>query len=658
MGMAKDSKIDAVDEQLNYLANSMNDWEQSEHALSEAAAMLSGIAKNHSGEEDEEKQLESLKRGLDDITASIHRMNAAAREDMADVIEQTQRDNELLEAINVEPIIEGTPQSEYEAGTQSVNRPGAQSEPTTANQVKISKVKPLDDATSGMEIDKIAGLFASSNPVKKVSKVKPLEDATSGMDIDKIAGLHQEQPAKPAKKVTKVKPLEDETSGMDISKIAGLYQEQPAKTAKKVTKVKPLEDETSGMEVDKIAGLYKTSSHKEGKSAKLSKHSKASKPVETDDVFETVVTPESELTGDEFRFVAERELAANPVEWKLDESALQAFSATKETEKQNSTEEQITGAEQVSVSESAEPVSFSSEPDRTPSGGESLSMINLESDIPARAREQSQSLLSGADTAPSGESLSTISFQSDDSPAAEHSVSASFLSEESEASLQPSESILSVPDADEPQPAEMVQEEPSSEPEASAGPTDGLPNADMQISNDMFDLGVDLSDEPDYSDENIDLNVFSGSIEDAEQYNAAPENSVDLDAEYADSGSGQEMDLSNLVAAAMNDLTSRHHEPQPEQTMDSSLPDEEDYHDVPTVSNLESELKKAESEKRRSEGEEVRQQGSAGFAYALNDLNQAAAATETEDAEKRVIAQYLVHKSGEDERSYYRLVFQ
>lgn len=598
MGMAKDSKIDAVDEQLNYLANSMNDWEQSEHALSEAAAMLSGIARSHSGEEDEEKQLEALKQGLDDITASISRMNAAAREDMADVIEQTQRDNELLEAINVEPILEGTPQSEYEV----------KSEPATANQVKISKVKPLEDTTSGMDIDKIAGLFASSNQVKKVSKVKPLEDATSGMDVSKLAGLH------------------------------------------------------------------KTSSHKEGKSAKASKHSKASKPAKntSGSEFETVITPENEVAEDGFRFVAERELAANPVEWKMDESVLQAFSAAKESPKPDIPEGPVTGAEPISKPEFTDNVSFSSESNAVQSEGDSLSTIRFESENPAVEQTQAESFLSGSDTAQAEDSLSTIRFETDDSPAAESLASASFLSEDNESLLQTlPEANLSVPDTEEPQPAEMAEPSKTNSftEAADNGMANKMPGADMQISNDMFDLGIDLSDEPDYSDENIDLNVFSGSIEDAEQYNAAPENSVDLDAEYADSNLDQEMDLSNLVAAAMNDLAAgRSYEAESEeapeegvqlQTMDDSPAEEEDYNDVPTVSNIENELKKAESEKRRSEGDEVRQQESAGFAYALNEVDQAAAAAEDEEnSEKRVIAQYLVHKRGEEERSYYRLVFQ
>ncbi len=207
---------DKIDEHLNHLANSMDDWEQSEHALSEAAAMLSGISGKHIGEErGDKKQIKSLKQGLDDITASINRMNATAREDMADVIEQTQRDNDLLEAINVEPIMEGSKKSQPES--ELISGSGTQPQ----KQMKISRLKPLDDSTSGMEVEKIAELY-------------------------KVSTHH-----KPA------------------SKLAG-------------------------------------------------------------DGFETVVMPESEKTGDDFRFMVDKDIVANPIEWKMDESALRAAKAAEE----------------------------------------------------------------------------------------------------------------------------------------------------------------------------------------------------------------------------------------------------------------------------------------------------------------------------------------
>ena len=78
----------------------------------------------------------------------------------------------------------------------------------------------------------------------------------------------------------------------------------------------------------------------------------------------------------------------------------------------------------------------------------------------------------------------------------------------------------------------------------------------MEITNDMFDMGYDLDDEPQYSEENIDLSAFQGSIKDAEEINKPASDALDLDAAEAGSTSG--FDMSNLVAAAMNTLT--HHE--------------------------------------------------------------------------------------------------
>ena len=105
-------EIDEVEERLNHLANSMKDWEQSEHALSEAAAMLSHEHQQFPDEEEsgDDKPLSNLMKGLDNITRSLDRMSASAREDLADVIEQTQKSNELAEAINIMP--EPTPEPE------------------------------------------------------------------------------------------------------------------------------------------------------------------------------------------------------------------------------------------------------------------------------------------------------------------------------------------------------------------------------------------------------------------------------------------------------------------------------------------------------------------------------------------------------------------
>ena len=75
----------------------------------------------------------------------------------------------------------------------------------------------------------------------------------------------------------------------------------------------------------------------------------------------------------------------------------------------------------------------------------------------------------------------------------------------------------------------------------------------MEITNDMFDMGYDLDDEPQYSEENIDLSAFQGSIKDAEEINKPASDALDLDAAEADSTSS--FDMSNLVAAAMTTFT-------------------------------------------------------------------------------------------------------
>jgi hypothetical protein len=96
-----DRARDEVEETLNHLVNSLDPWEQPENALSEAAAMLSKEEKaSTTGVDSDEKKLKDLFERLD-ISENLDRMNAVALEDMADVIEQTQKDNELVDAIDV-----------------------------------------------------------------------------------------------------------------------------------------------------------------------------------------------------------------------------------------------------------------------------------------------------------------------------------------------------------------------------------------------------------------------------------------------------------------------------------------------------------------------------------------------------------------------------
>lgn len=103
-GETPEIERDEVEEKLTHLVNSVDPWEQSENALSEAAAMLSKEGKTSGvGVNAEEKELKDLFERLD-ISENLDRMNAVAQEDMADVIEQTQKNNELVDAIDVRTV--------------------------------------------------------------------------------------------------------------------------------------------------------------------------------------------------------------------------------------------------------------------------------------------------------------------------------------------------------------------------------------------------------------------------------------------------------------------------------------------------------------------------------------------------------------------------
>lgn len=485
---------DEIDEHLNHLANSMDDWEQSEHALSEAAAMLSGISGKHIGEErGDKKQIQSLKQGLDDITASINRMNATAREDMADVIEQTQRDNDLLEAINVEPIMEGSKKSQPES--EFISGSGTQPQ----KQMKISRLKPLDDSTSGMEVEKIAELY-------------------------KVSTHH-----KPA------------------SKLAG-------------------------------------------------------------DGFETVVMPESEKTGDDFRFMVDKDIVANPVEWKMDESALRAAKAA---------EEEKAALKAAAEAKAALKEAEKAKAEAARAEAEAANILKEIAEQNLQPQSQTSSLGRSTDNAPTnigGENTHL---------------------EPSYSSPEPSASDLEMP----------------------AGRTE---EPEFTISNDLFDLGIDLSEEvkkekgSGISADDVQLDTLSINLDETDL--SQSELSYNLGLEEPGTNPGREdrsaLDLSNLVTAAMNTLESEQNGAVVQET--ASSPKTGVTSDIPTVSGLEHDLKQRELEKTHRVVEEDRQQSGTGFAYTLNDLQAAA----TSEVTRQVTAQYVVHRSGEDERAYYRLIFR
>ncbi len=546
---------DEIDEHLNHLANSMDDWEQSEHALSEAAAMLSGISGKHIGEErGDKKQIQSLKQGLDDITASINRMNATAREDMADVIEQTQRDNDLLEAINVEPIMEGSKKSQPES--EFISGSGTQPQ----KQMKISRLKPLDDSTSGMEVEKIAELY-------------------------KVSTHH-----KPA------------------SKLAG-------------------------------------------------------------DGFETVVMPESEKTGDDFRFMVDKDIVANPVEWKMDESALRAAKAAEEEKAALKAAAEAKAALKEAEEARAAAEAEKAKAEAARAEAEAANILKEIAEQNLQPQSQTSSLGRSTDNAPTnigGENMHL---------------------EPSYSSPEPSASDLEMP----------------------AGRTE---EPEFTISNDLFDLGIDLSEEvkkekgSGISADDVQLDTLSINLDETDlsqselsynlgleepgtnpgredrsalnpsglSYNLGLEEpgtnpgredrsalnpsglSYNLGLEEPGTNPGREdrsaLDLSNLVTAAMNTLESEQNGAVVQET--ASSPKTGVTSDIPTVSGLEHDLKQRELEKTHRVVEEDRQQSGTGFAYTLNDLQAAA----TSEVTRQVTAQYVVHRSGEDERAYYRLIFR
>lgn len=341
--------------------------------------------------------------------------------------------------------------------------------------------------------------------------------------------------------------------------------------------------------------------------------------------------------------------------------------------------------------------------------------------------------------------------------------------------------ILESPDSvmKETEPELVLDLEPQREETVSMG--------EMDITNDMFDLGYDLSDEEEnYSDENIDLDLFKGSIEDAEEFSST-ENILDLDVVEHTGGNGAGLDMSNLVEEAVSGLSGSYQEenieiPEPEEstlsdaefifepeesesildaavlepetgTLDTTMPelqpppvefqmetpelkDEivreeaakpeqiklefepvypegqgpnltgilndtgngdvasmiiEDYSEVPTVSDIETKLKKREKEKKKNKSRENQQKKTDGFAYSLDDINtktadymehaatkrlveketaevaaETAAAGEASKSEESqpegvtasVYARHVVHKKGKIKRTYYSLFYK
>lgn len=289
---------DEAEERLGYLANSLKDWEQSENALSEAAAMLSSISAGRG--EDGEDDLQSLRQGLDNITASIHRMSASAREDMADVIEQTQLDNELLEAIQAE-----TAAVERAIRMDIPNTPQMK----TADAPDTMQMKTPDaleeSEAGGRSIDQILEQYQNYG-TQNAAASKTAEESVY-RESDAV-----EQPAAAPRSVVMktLAPLdESETSGMNVNGIAELHKKsEPAQ----------MKESKKESERKKAKAMKNESQRKQAKASKKQAERKRVKAA--DQEFETYVIPEGEEDGDGFRFVVDKGIVENPVEWRIDSS--------------------------------------------------------------------------------------------------------------------------------------------------------------------------------------------------------------------------------------------------------------------------------------------------------------------------------------------------
>lgn len=300
---------DEAEERLGYLANSLKDWEQSENALSEAAAMLSSISAGRG--EDGEDDLQSLRQGLDNITASIHRMSASAREDMADVIEQTQLDNELLEAIQAETAaverairmdIPNTPQMKTADAPDTIQM----KTPDVPDTMQMKTPDALEESEAGgRSIDQILEQYQNYG-TQNAAASKTAEESVY-RESDAV-----EQPAAAPRSVVMktLAPLdESETSGMNVNGIAELHKKsEPAQ----------MKESKKESERKKAKAMKNESQRKQAKASKKQAERKRVKAA--DQEFETYVIPEGEEDGDGFRFVVDKGIVENPVEWRIDSS--------------------------------------------------------------------------------------------------------------------------------------------------------------------------------------------------------------------------------------------------------------------------------------------------------------------------------------------------
>lgn len=502
-------EVDEVEERLNHLANSMKDWEQSEHALSEAAAMLS--RERHPLEEDEdaveEKPLTNLMKGLDDITKSLDRMSASAREDLADVIEHTQKSNELSEAID------------------------------------ISAVEHINDNNAEAEI-----------PVQTSEIVDSMDD---------MSDIQSDEPDM----------ILDSEPTLEI---------EPEMTLGSEPVLEPEPEEET--------------------------------PV--------VFSPEMQISNDMFDLGVD--LSDDEMDYSDENIDLDAFSGSiKDAEQFNTTSENSIDLDAAGTEEEGQSVSNFDMSNLVAAAMSNLNRNETEPEAPEQQQIQDAEEEVAAAAEPEEESEGTLEFMTADEPEEESEGMLEFMTADEPEEAGVEESVLAGATFEE----TFVSEEPEA-------PVNEMPEPEIpEVPEEKEPEEVKLVFEPVYP-EGAPPSIVPGIMDEI---------------------SGD--DVSSMII--------------------------EDYSEVPTVSDIEDKLSKQEKEKKRSKGKKKQDDG---FAYSLDDLNQNAAqgasasdeplpvftvsaeaeaeqaqletAGTEEVSERQVFAKHVVHKIGKIKRSYYRLTFQ
>lgn len=174
--------------------------------------------------------------------------------------------------------------------------------PGAGKAVKMRTLDPLDEsASSGMDVDQILEKYKSSTGKTETAPPRQMSEQASEIKRQTAKQIRTaEQSAADSKPIVmkSLTPLDEaETSGMNVNGIAELYKKpEPKRT--------------------------KASKHEsERKHIKASKQESEKKRVKAkDQEFETTVVPEGEESADGFRFVVDKGIVENPVEWRIDAS--------------------------------------------------------------------------------------------------------------------------------------------------------------------------------------------------------------------------------------------------------------------------------------------------------------------------------------------------